>query len=135
MDVAELLDVEEAYLPKNLGPRPAIDSIKIYLRKDGLWSPGVEMQQTFKMLKMEEVELSMDQVGMIPFRMALSLSLIIHVHVPCFFLLWLQGLCTATSIGKNQALCSPCEGYDRKRRQRGYVSSRIHRQVAHTFES
>ena len=84
MDVAELLDIEEAYLPKNLGPRPATDSIKIYLRKDGLWSPGVEMQQTFKMLKMEEVELSMDQVGMIPFRMALS-----HYHSHSLYVLLL----------------------------------------------
>ena len=60
-DISKLLNISTAQVPTNLGPRKSITPIKIYLRKDGFYSPGVEFVCGYKLLKLEDVELSTDQ--------------------------------------------------------------------------
>ena len=58
--VCELLLITAASPPDTIGPVVTLLPVKIYLRKDGFWSPGVYYERLYALLKLDEVDLSTD---------------------------------------------------------------------------
>ena len=58
--VATALNISIASPGPALGPRKDVEPLHLYLREDGLYSPGVFYERMFQLLNMEEVELAAD---------------------------------------------------------------------------